>query len=104
MVRFIGKCGVCKKTTARDYTESERRTVGTGIYRRETNVYGRTIAGRFVRAVADFECGTCYAPRWDGKRVEGSVTAHVCNEKCTDAKGFRCECSCGGANHGRSFL
>jgi hypothetical protein len=28
----------------------------------------------------------------------------VCDVRCTDAKGFKCECSCGGTNHGRAFL
>jgi hypothetical protein len=26
---------------------------------------------------------------------------HKCDARCTNAKGHKCECSCGGANHGR---
>ena len=33
--------------------------------------------------------------------VKGTIKAEVkCDSRCTDAKGFCCECSCGGKNHG----
>lgn len=36
-----------------------------------------------------------------GERLEGTVSYEVpCNEKCTSATGPKCECSCGGENHG----
>jgi hypothetical protein len=28
---------------------------------------------------------------------------HVCDSRCTNARGHNCECSCGGANHGLMF-
>lgn len=28
---------------------------------------------------------------------------HVCDARCMNAKGHNCECSCGGANHGKGF-
>lgn len=31
-------------------------------------------------------------------KVNGSK--HVCSDKCMNAKGFMCECACGGKNHG----
>jgi hypothetical protein len=34
------------------------------------------------------------------QRVQGRKTDHVCDVRCTEAKGHKCECSCGGANHG----
>ncbi len=37
-----------------------------------------------------------------GTALEGHYVEHVpCNEKCTGASRPKCECSCGGANHGR---
>jgi len=44
----------------------------------------------------------------DGLRVQASrriefksnPTLHKCDARCTTAKGFKCECSCGGKNHG----
>jgi hypothetical protein len=104
MVRYIGKCGACKVTTARDYAETQRKMVGAGMYRREATIYGRTVHGWFVKASDDCECGACGAQRWNGKRVEGFTTGHKCDARCTEAKGFRCECSCGGKNHGQGFL
>lgn len=29
---------------------------------------------------------------------------HKCDDRCTNAKGFKCECSCGGANHGKGSV
>ncbi len=26
---------------------------------------------------------------------------HKCDDRCVSAKGHKCECSCGGANHGK---
>ena len=103
-VRYIGKCGACKATTARDYTETQQATKGAGMYRRTVAIYGRTIDGVFVRAAHDFRCAACGERQWNGKRVEGFTTDHKCDARCTEAKGFRCECSCGGENHGRRFL
>lgn len=39
------------------------------------------------------------------RRVEGKVSKiHICGAKCMASKGPSCECSCGGANHGASYL
>jgi hypothetical protein len=36
---------------------------------------------------------------------KSNPSLHVCGPRCTEAKGFLCECSCGGKNHGRgSFV
>jgi len=37
-----------------------------------------------------------------GKPIKGTVTDHACNAKCEAATGPNCECSCGGANHGKA--
>ena len=45
----------------------------------------------------------------DGARVQCSrviefksnPSLHKCDDRCLTAKGFKCECSCGGKNHGR---
>jgi hypothetical protein len=104
MVRYIAKCRTCKHIAARDYTETTQIEQGTGMYRRMATVYGRTAYGRFIRASKDYFCPSCNAQTWEGQRIEGTTTEHVCDVRCTDAKGFRCECSCGGANHGQGFL
>jgi hypothetical protein len=36
-------------------------------------------------------------------RVEGRVTDHACGPKCRTSKGPRCDCACGGKNHGAGY-
>lgn len=36
--------------------------------------------------------------------VEGILNEQVrCDARCTDARGVKCECSCGGFNHGATY-
>jgi hypothetical protein len=35
---------------------------------------------------------------------KSNPSLHKCGPRCLDAKGFICECSCGGANHGKGAL
>ena len=45
-------------------------------------------------------CALCGRPML-GRRIEGHVNASVpCDARCTGAVGHKCECSCGGKNHG----
>jgi len=104
MVRFIGKCGACKQHSARDYSEFQAITIGTGMFKRQGKQYGRQIGAFWVPAVQDHACPRCNAPRWGGRRVQGFTTDHVCDARCTEAKGFQCECACGGKNHGQGLL
>lgn len=53
---------------------------------------------------------TCTVPRWKTAHnalristIRAKVSAHKCGAKCTHAKGGDCECSCGGANHGKGW-
>ena len=51
-------------------------------------------------------CGYSACPicgqKWcfTGYEVTGIKSDHVCDARCTGAIGKRCECSCGGLNHG----
>lgn len=36
--------------------------------------------------------------------VRGRHSDTPCDHRCTSAKGHTCDCSCGGANHGRDYL
>jgi hypothetical protein len=49
----------------------------------------------------------------DGSKLQASrkiefksnPSLHKCGPRCLDAKGFKCECECGGKNHGKgSFI
>ena len=44
------------------------------------------------------ECG---AGTMVAKPLTARTTDHECGAKCVSAKGPACECSCGGANHGK---
>ena len=35
--------------------------------------------------------------------IRGVETTHQCGSKCRTSRGHVCECSCGGANHGRAY-
>ena len=105
MISRIGKCRACKATSRRDYTESRRERVGVGMYQRDISVFFRTLAGGgTVKPSADFECPRCHSATWDSKRVQGFTTAQPCDARCMGARGFDCQCACGGANHGRNHL
>lgn len=48
-------------------------------------------------------CRACGAPVV-AHRIRGVRNPAVrCDARCTSAKGFSCECSCGGKNHGAGF-
>jgi hypothetical protein len=48
-------------------------------------------------------CQDC-AATVDLQPVDGKVKAdHVCDVRCTSARGRKCECSCGGHNHGADW-
>jgi hypothetical protein len=36
------------------------------------------------------------------RTVVGKLGIHKCDARCETSKGHNCECSCGGANHGRA--
>lgn len=74
------------------------------MYQRTASFFGRTRNEHFVYATEDCECPNCSKPTWHGKAVKGFVTGHKCGPKCTEAKGFMCECQCGGKNHGAGHL
>jgi hypothetical protein len=38
------------------------------------------------------------------RRIEGTYSPdHKCDSRCMNARGWKCRCSCGGANHGRGY-
>jgi hypothetical protein len=38
------------------------------------------------------------------RRIDGTYSKdHKCDARCLNAKGWKCTCSCGGANHGRGY-
>ena len=66
-------------------------------------VLTREVNGAMRDVSHDYTCPDCKRAR-KAARVAGHTTEHKCNAKCLASKGPVCECSCGGANHGSSYL
>lgn len=49
-----------------------------------------------------FACPHCSA-QMGVSAVAGHVTKAVCNDKCMASTSGKCECACGGRNHGKSY-
>lgn len=59
----------------------------------------------YVRTIVTTSAGVlCCGKSVVMAKVRGTVTDHECDARCIAATGPRCECSCGGENHGRMFL
>jgi len=87
---IIGSCRKCGRTS---------RAVATRIVS-YTSLLNR-LPHRSVREVwpAAVECCGLPLSRTPIKGVRNDTT---CDHRCTEAKGHKCECSCGGKNHGAS--
>jgi hypothetical protein len=81
--------GFCRRI---DFTASPRKVVGCGRF------HSSSIVSRWSVAVVDCACGQKVSLR----RVEGKVSKHECDDRCMSSTGFKCECKCGGKNHGAS--
>jgi len=109
MISRIGKCRACKQTSRRDYTLTRPVSVGShangGMYRRTINQAGRMLPNQWLPASEDGWCPSCGERAWSAQRIEGfKVDTVPCDSRCTEAKGHKCDCSCGGANHGKGHL
>jgi len=97
-LRMIGTCAACKRPTARDVQVWDLYSLGwnqgTRYLMDATRPRGET------SATLACPCGSRLVLR----AVEGTVTESPCDDRCTSARGRKCECSCGGAHHGEDHL
>lgn len=104
MTRVIYKCTrkACNKVRRVEYPHFDVVRVGVGMYERKGKKFFRLDEKRGkVFAGNDFTCecgGHCTQDV-----IKGFKTEHVCDARCTGATGHNCECSCGGANHGKDY-
>lgn len=92
-------CRTCKAITSALVTRGAEVTHPTMGWVHATDVAGVFIANGEAR----IPCRSCGAIRV-GRRVFGKVSErHACGARCMASKGFDCECSCGGANHGAAY-
>lgn len=93
-VRFLGKCGNCKRPLSVLMTAEVR--VGLRQYA-ESDAACHVYSNGIVYIPC---CGRDRALR----QVRGVYSEkHKCDSRCMASKGTSCECSCGGANHGANY-
>lgn len=99
---FVCKNKACGHRWAIEYPK--RRKVQLGYGRTEWKRYRLDAHQREREPGHDAACPECGRHTSKFGVVVGVRTEAPCDTRCTDATGFRCECSCGGANHGESWL
>jgi hypothetical protein len=112
-VTYIYNCKKCKIAKRVEYnmkTEWE-----PARYYRIDSQGKRAYPGIWITAIGggkpteyggDIESGLC--SKCGGLMQPGILKGrlnpeHVCDARCTGARGASCDCSCGGANHGRDW-
>lgn len=96
--RYFGKCRACKKAHVRDFpTIGDNRLPVVVSIHAWTDIFDASERG-YLRC----ECGGS-VKGWTALKARFSAK-HECNAKCLSSKGPSCECSCGGRNHGASYL
>lgn len=101
--RVIYTCKRCKKIHAYDYTQQVTRVESWSLVGFRSRVIAGTAtrfnsSGVSVSTLKDAWCqcgGMCRSAT-----VKGTKTETPCDDRCTLARGHRCECSCSGKNHG----
>lgn len=98
--RVIGACRKCRRVMA-----AEGRPVFVGCY--DFTLAGLRLNRRIIQlprkkvtrwsGTAPCQCGEVVKVA----SVEGVISDTPCDERCTGARGHKCECSCGGEHHGR---
>jgi hypothetical protein len=95
--RYIAKCKACNCVTSTLASNVNRADADMGALfvddKGESGAYGNLA----------MRCRACGAAR-KAVAVLGKFSAkHVCNAKCLASTSGKCECSCGGKNHGASY-
>lgn len=95
--RWIAKCRKCGVSTS---------TLAANVNRADA-VMGALFIDKVGASGAignwAIPCRSCGMARLAAP-VRGTYSAkHVCNAKCLGSTSGKCECSCGGKNHGASF-
>lgn len=96
--RENGTCKGCKRAFSRLSKRVVRTTNTFGLVSRTRRHV--TYEGKADGSGCHVDLSCCGA-QVTMKAVIGTRNADVpCDERCTEAKGHKCECACGGRNHG----
>lgn len=87
--RYVAKCRNCGTGNAHD-------------------VFSMAEAVEFINYYLDrsaYLCRSCGRHISTWTKVQGRFSpARQCDDRCTSATGYKCECQCGGRNHGSNNL
>lgn len=110
MATVIYNCKRCKLGRRVEYPESR---VGSAF---RINASGKSVppgiyimrcgGGRPTEYGGDVEMGLCPSchKMMAFAHLKGRISeVHICDARCMASRGPNCECSCGGANHGKSW-
>lgn len=93
--REIAKCPKCKRAVSRLVVREIVRTTRWGLTGMRTSKQVRVVSEGHERTA--ISCCGVLVPFW---AVKGTTNDTPCDARCTSATGHKCECSCGGRNHG----
>lgn len=97
--RFHGKCR-CKRTVTALLRERVSLGQRDGCSIVKSDPVNLDALDTEATVVACPECAATVRLQ----RLKGKLNAeHLCDARCTNAKGSNCECECGGANHGAAW-
>lgn len=110
MATVIYNCKACKTGKRVLYPEVDRSS-GVKRWFRRAEVVGREYPGSFVYYskaggrfnVGDGVCADCGRAMDWGYLQAWTVPEVKCDARCTNARGFKCDCSCGGEHHGSGW-
>ena len=95
--RYIAKCRTCNTHTSTLASNVNRANAEMGALfydeKGESGVFGALVMA----------CRSCGRARRAAPVVGKVSTKHQCNAKCLASTSGKCECSCGGKNHGASY-
>lgn len=100
--RVICRCAAkgCKYTKSFNVPTVERRITT----RWNTFLTREACGGTMMTLANDERCPSHLRNLMNVRVVKGTLNPdHVCDSRCTSAKGHTCDCSCGGANHGADY-
>jgi len=102
---FIHKCSTCKGARRVEWTHSwdqrgSERCAHQWTAEAVTKV--QHVGFEFGRSKAPIIRCTC-GGTMGGKFIVASISEHKCDARCMNSRGHVCDCSCGGANHGKAF-
>lgn len=109
MATVIYNCKSCKVGKRVDYPLGDRNhgfyRIDSGGKRIDACIYIAARRGAFVEYAGDMEnglCRVCFRAMEYGQ-LKASLRPEVpCSAICMGARGHNCDCSCGGANHGKA--